>query len=172
MQILAIITGILTVILGIYGFTVPFRVFLGLGWLLGILFLANGIESFIAGITKKPKKDAWLCVLGVVEAIAGVIMLCNLRARFLSDVMIAGFAAAAVIVYGVGLLVRGINMMKISKGTAILSIICSILAILAGIFSLAHPIMTMISVGYIICANVMMQGVNMIVMACTLKKLK
>lgn len=170
MRILAIITGVLTVILGIYGLAVPFRVFLGLGWLVGVLFLINGIESIFGGFTNKPKKDVWLCILGVIEAISGVLLLCNAGARFLSDAMIAGFAGFAVIIYGVVLLVRGFKTYKVSKGMGILSIVCGVLAILAGIFALSHPILTMISVGYLICANVLMQGINMVVLACSYKK--
>ena len=170
MQILAIITGILTAILGIYGLAVPFRVFLGMGWLVGVLFMVNGIESFIGGLSNKVKKDVWLCILGVIETITGILLLCNVKARFLSDVMTANFAGIAVIVYGAVLLARGCKIFKESKGMAILSIVCGVLAILAGIFSLSHPILTMISVGYLICANVLMQGINMVVLACSYKK--
>lgn len=170
MRILAIITGIITAILGIYGLTVPFRVFLGLGWLVGALFTVNGIESIVGGFSNKVKKDVWLCVLGVIETIFGILLLCNAGARFLSDVMIANFAGIAVIFYGAGLLARGFHIYKASKGMAILSIICGVLAILAGIFSLSHPILTMISVSYLICVNVLMQGINMVVLACSYKK--
>lgn len=170
MKVLAIITGVLTAILGFYGLAVPFRVFLGLGWLVGALFMINGIETIVGGFSKKPKKDVWLGILGIIETIVGLMLLVNVGARFLSDMMIATFAGIAVIVYGCVLLSRGISTVKESKGLGILSIVCAVLAILAGIFSLSHPILTMISVGYMICASVIMQGINMVVLACSFKK--
>ena len=52
----------------------------------------------------------------------------------------------------------------------VIGIICGVLSIIAGVFSIMHPVLTMISLGYIIGFSVIMQGVNMIVIACSIKK--
>ena len=59
MKALTIITGVLTAIFGIIAFTMPLRVFLGLGWILGVLILINGIETIIRAFSGK--KDIWQC---------------------------------------------------------------------------------------------------------------
>ena len=64
MKTLTIITGILTAILGIMAFTMPLRVFLGLGWILGALILVNGVETIIGAF--KGKKDIWQCIFGII----------------------------------------------------------------------------------------------------------
>ena len=89
-------------------------------------------------------------------------MLGNVGLRFLNDLMIAYFAGVAVIAYGINMIIEGCKIMKRSKGMGILDIICGVIAILVGIFAFLHPILTMLSVGYIICLNVLIQGVNMV----------
>ena len=167
MKLLAIITGILTAILSIYGLCVPFRVFLGVGWLIGILYMVNGIEIIVGAFYKQ--KSVWQCILGVIVTIFGILMLSNMGLRFLNDLMIAYFAGIAVIAYGINMIIEGSKIMKRSKGMGILDVICGVIAILVGIFAFLHPILTMISVGYIICLNILIQGINMVVLACTYK---
>ena len=53
MKIFAIITGILTAILGCFAISLPLRVFLGIGWILGALVLVNGITGAITAFSKK-----------------------------------------------------------------------------------------------------------------------
>ena len=57
LKIIILITGILTVLLGIYTLVRPMRTFLSIGWILGILLFVNGIE-LVALSLKKRKKSA------------------------------------------------------------------------------------------------------------------
>lgn len=168
MKTFAIITGVATAILGVYGLCVPLRVFLGLGWLIGALYLVNGISLILGAVQKK--KEVWQGVLGGLVAVFGLIMLCNLWLRFLNDMMMAYFAGLSVLACGVCILVAGINTWKTSKGMALLNILCGVLAILGGVFAFLHPVLTMISVGYIICFNVLIQGISMIAWGIAYKK--
>lgn len=54
---------------------------------------------------------------------------------------------------------------KDSKGKGILAIICGVLSIIVSIIAFTHPVLTMFSVGYMIAFSVLMQGINMIVLA-------
>ena len=84
----------------------------------------------------KEKKDIGACILGVLEGLGGIILLFSGVQRFLTDIM-----------------------------ATYLAIICGILSIIVSIIAFTHPISTMFSVGYMIAFSVLMQGVNMIVLA-------
>lgn len=58
LKIIILITGILTVLLGIYTLVRPMRTFLSIGWILGILLFVNGIELVALSLSKKRKKSA------------------------------------------------------------------------------------------------------------------
>ena len=64
MKIFAIITGVLTAILGCFAIAMPLRVFLGIGWLLGALVLANGISGTINAFCKKQDENKKIPVRG------------------------------------------------------------------------------------------------------------
>lgn len=160
---LFIVTGILTIILGIYAMCVPFATFLGLGWVLGALLLIGGIELIVAA-----KKDVWQIILGVLVSIAGCVILFNVFQRFLTDLLLACIVDIAVMAYGISLIVSGVKCLKTSKGSGILSIICGVLAIVLGALSAAHPFITMITIGLIIAFCLVIQGINLIVTGATL----
>ena len=71
MKVFAIITGILTTILGFFAMTMPLRTFLGIGWILGALVLVNGITGAITAFSKK--SDVWQGVFNILIAIGGVM---------------------------------------------------------------------------------------------------
>ena len=159
-----IITGILTVILGVYAMCVPFRTFLGLGWILGALLLSNGVELIATS-----RKSIGQIILGAVIGIGGAVILFNGAQRLLTDVILAYVAGASVMIYGLNLLMRGVRVVRFNTGAGILSILSGVLSIIAGIFAVGHPFMTMISVGYIIAFNIIMHGINMAVLGTVVK---
>ena len=158
-----IITGILTIILGVVATCIPFRTFLSLGWIFGALLLVNGFELVFSGFSGK--KNIFRIILGFLLLLCGGTILFNGAQRFLTDLMMAYFIGGAAIVYGVSIIISGICCMKDSKGLGIISILCGVLAIIAGVAAVMHPIITMISVGYIIAFAIIMQGINMIVLS-------
>ncbi|MBR2042212.1 MAG: DUF308 domain-containing protein [Oscillospiraceae bacterium] len=170
MKTLAIITGILTAILGIIAFTMPLRVFLGIGWILGALILINGVETVVGAFSGK--KDIWQCILGIIIAVGGGIILFNTISRAMTDAILAYLAGIIIIAYGISAIVSGFKGMKESETMGILAIICGVLSIIAGCFSVMHPVITMVSLGYLIAFNVIMQGINIVVMAFAAGKMK
>lgn len=57
-KVLAVVTGVPTGLIGLYAMFAPFQTFLGIGWVLGILLLVNGIETVIETF-KGGEKDIW-----------------------------------------------------------------------------------------------------------------
>ena len=51
------ITGVLTLLLGVYTLVRPMRTFLAIGWILGILLFVNGIELVILSLSKEKKSE-------------------------------------------------------------------------------------------------------------------
>ncbi|MBR4867852.1 MAG: DUF308 domain-containing protein [Clostridia bacterium] len=168
MKVFAIITGILTAILGVVALAIPFRTFLGIGWLLGAVILFNGIAVSVNGFAKL--KNAWQGVLGILIALGGAAILFNTLARAITDALLAYFVASIVVIKGINLIVSSVKKLKESKGWGICGIIFGVLSILLGICAAMHPILTMISVGYLIAAVVLMQGINTIIFACSISK--
>ena len=157
LKYLTLITGVLTLLLGVYTLVRPMRTFLAIGWILGILLFVNGIELVILSLSKE-KKEIGACILGVLEGLAGIILLFSGIQRFITDVMAAYMVGAIFQIAG------GAKVYKTSKGKGILSIVCGVLSVIVSIISFTHPILTMISAGYMIAFSVLMQGINMIVL--------
>ena len=170
MKALGIISGILMCILGGCAMGMPFRTFLGIGWLVGALFLVYGVQTAVEAM-KKEKKDVWSCVLGAATAILGIWITFSGVQRALTDMMIAYLVGFNLLLYGVLRCVAAYKLFKAGeKSQGVIVVLCGILSLIVGIFAVGHPVMTMISVGYIIAVNLMVQGITMIVTACMMKK--
>ena len=128
-----------------------------------ILLFVNGIELVILSLSKE-KKEIGACILGVLEGLAGIILLFSGIQRFITDVMAAYMVGAIILIYGIFQIAAGTKVYKTSKGKGILSIVCGVLSVIVSIISFTHPILTMISPGYMIAFSVLMQGINMIVL--------
>ena len=160
LKYLTLITGVLTLLLGVYTLVRPMRTFLAIGWILGILLFVNGIELVILSLSKEKKEIG----AGVLEGLAGIILLFSGIQRFITDVMAAYMVGAIILIYGIFQIAVGTKVYKTSKGKGILSIVCGVLSVIVSIISFTHPILTMISAGYMIAFSVLMQGINMIVL--------
>ena len=169
MKTITLITGILTALLGVYTIIRPLQTFLSIGWILGTLLFINGIELVIVSVLKE-KKDIGACLLGVLEGLAGLILLFSGFQRILTDVTAAYLVGGSILIYGIFQIMSGTKGYQQSKGRGVLGIICGILSVLISVVSFTHPVLTMISVGYIIACSIFMQGINMIVLALNMGK--
>ena len=163
LKYLTLITGVLTLLLGVYTLVRPMRTFLSIGWILGILLFVNGIELVALSLSKE-KKEIGACILGVLEGLAGLVLLFSGIQRFITDVMAAYLVGTVVLIYGIFQIIAGVKVYKFSKGKGILGIVCVFLSILISMIAIAHPLLTMISTGYMIAFSVLMQGINMVVL--------
>jgi len=169
MKAISIILGVLMSIVGICAFAMPFRTFLGIGWVVGILFMCYGIEAAVEGF-KKAKKDVFGIIIGILAVIVGIAITTSFAQRALTDLFIAYLIGFNLIIFGVFRIISAVGLYKSGqKSAAVLMIICNVLAVICGIVAVGHPFMTMISVGYIIAINLLVQGVIIIVTACSIK---
>ena len=120
---------------------------------------------------QKEKKDGWMCVLGVLSAILGIWITFSGVQRALTDMTIAYLVGMLLLMSGVLRCMQAVKMFKAKeKNQGVLLVLCGVLALIVGFFAVGHPIMTMISVGYIIAIDLMVQGITMIVASCMMKK--
>lgn len=168
-KVIGIVAGVLTSILGIYAMCVPMRTFLGIGWALGFLFLLNGVEMIIVAFSDK-KKDIWRCILGILAAIIGLVLLFSGVQRVLTDVMAAYLVGICILAYGIYQIIAGCRNFKEKKGNSILKIVCGVLSVIMGFVSICHPLLTMISLGYVIAATLLFQGIDMIILSVAMGK--
>lgn len=160
-----IILGVLTTILGIYAACVPFGTSQILIWVIAIMIIVNGIESVADGFSSYPKKNIGKIVLGVLVILAGAFIIFGKFMRLLTNMVFGFIIGALLIIYGVFQIVMGVQTRRVSKGAGWASIICGVISVIGGVLALGHPFFTMALVGYIIAFNLIMQGVNMIVIA-------
>ena len=161
MAAIGIILGICISIFGVYSLVTPFQTALAIGWIAGVVFLLYGIEIFIAALSA-PKKSVWKCLLGIISAIAGAVILVSSLQRFLTDIMAACLLGIAIICYGIYQIIAGIRKLKVTKGMAVFGIILGAVSVIIGLLSVGHPIITLISLGYLIGFILIFQGINMI----------
>lgn len=160
-----IFLGVITALLGVYALCVPLSVFLGISWVIAILIIVNGVESIADGAASAPKKDTGKIILGALIVLAGVFLLFSGLLRFFTDMMMVYLIGFALILYGVFQIVSGWKKKAVSAGACAVSIVCGVISVIGGFLAFGHPFLTMVSVGYIIAFNLIMQGVNMIVIA-------
>lgn len=169
MKTAGIITGVLMVILGFCSIFMPMRTFLGIGWLVGTLILIYGIQQIIDGVKHKEKRVTHI-LLGVLGAAVGALILFNGAQRLLTDIMLAYIIGGYILISGIFQIVFGCKLYKVDKGSGVLKIICGVIGIIAGLVSLAHPVLTMFSVGYIIAFTLISQGISILILAFGTKK--
>lgn len=168
---LGIVTGILMMILGGVAVTMPFRTFLGIGWMLGGLFLVQGIEMAVLGFKQK-KKDVWQCVWAILVSIGGLILLFNASGRFLADVFVSYLIGAYVLIYGGKQAYEGYKVFSSNKMLNGIRIACGVISCIAGILVIFHPLKAMFSIGLLIGFSVIMQGINIAIAGATAIYLK
>lgn len=165
MKIAGIVLGVIMTILGIYAACVPLEASQIIIWVIAIMIIVNGIESVVDGLSSFPKRNTGKIVLGVLVILAGAFIIFGKFMRLLTN-MVFGFVIGGILVlYGIFQIFLGVQTKNISKGAGLVSIICGVISVIGGILAIGHPFFTMALIGYVMAFNLIMQGVNMIVIA-------
>jgi len=171
MALIGILLGAAISAFGVYSLFVPLQTSLAIGWIVGILFLLYGIET-IAAALQPVKKNVWMCFLGIFSAAAGCIILFSRFQRLWTDAVAAYLFGVCIVLYGIYQIISGIWNIKISKGRAICAIILGVVSVVIGLCSVGHPILTLVSLGYLIGIILISQGFDMILLASSAGKKK
>ena len=110
-----LILGVAIFVVGILIFTYPGESYIGMAALFAVLMLVSGIIEVVIAFTEKYMVGrGWAAVLGVLEIILGIILICSpaITAMMLPIILFQPlFGIAAVVVWvGISFLVAGVSL--------------------------------------------------------------
>ena len=157
--ILFTVMGILTIIGGISMLATPLLTYLGVGPCIIMLFFINGIVGIVHGIFEKRfDKHFFLAILSLILGIIGVTVP---GIAAMNNSILLYMAAGWFILHGVLTIINSIAS-RSEGGIKILNIVLGVLAIILGIYSIAHPAVMAVSLGILISFYFIESGINMI----------
>ncbi len=161
MKWIGVILGVLMVILGFYGTFHPVMFFASLGWLIGLTVLCAGFDGLGAWFAGRKTKtaSAWDLVLAILSVLFGIILLCNVWMRIMTDEMLLIMFGVWIMLYGV---ISIYNALKHKPKLWGLLVVLGAALIIMAIVSFAHPFITALSIGLCVALNFIFQGFNMI----------
>lgn len=161
MKWIGVILGVLMVIMGLYGTFRPVVFFASLGWLIGVAVLASGIDGFAAWWTnrKTGTVSIWDMLAAILSIVFGVVLITNVWGRLLTDEVL-------LVLFGVWIAIAGAlriyNAVVHKPKWWGLLLVLGVALIIIALISLAHPLMTALSIGLCVAINFLVQGINLI----------
>ncbi|MFV0379919.1 MAG: HdeD family acid-resistance protein [Anaerorhabdus sp.] len=170
MKILMFILGVITLVGGFYAMMAPGATFLSLGYIASILLISNGLSSVIYYFRNKKSDEVsfWLLVEGILTMGIGFMILGNATLYILSDIFIAYAFTTWLIITGVVQIGRVVTLKKANEKWFLNGIV-ALLTLIMGIYSFFNVGFTAITVGMMMGFWLLVQGINMIVIAFSIK---
>ena len=154
MSVLNIILGILLVIGGFSCMFTPFATFLSAGYYIAILLLVYGVF----GLVRYFKKESG--VLNLIVSILAVVV-----GTLVIDSLVLTLVAVWMLIQGLVTIIMAFTVRGEQKGW-FWGVIVGALAILAGIYSFAHPGLEAMTIGVLLGLYFVEIGFDMIVKGC------
>lgn len=168
MKILGIIMGSLLTISGIFCLTQPVLTFANLSWVIGAIVLACGICGLVAWWQgrKSGESNLWDMAGALLTTIVGVLMLCNFWAQLFTDMALIMLFGVWIVCAGVLRIVASVQLKFAWWG---FGVFWGVVLILAGIYALLHPVVSLISLGWCVAFVFISQGINLVFAAISTK---
>lgn len=190
-----IIAGILLSILGGYAFFMEIEMFVRLGWLLGVVFIMNGLVLVIPAIrekkkTKEPeepvkrkkkkkseepkKKDYTNNILGGISIGIGFVIFLSGMTKTVTGVSLVYLVGSCVMFYGwiqLSVLTKEPKKEEQKEGRKT-KIVCCVISLIIGALAVCHSFMETVTIDKLVSYNLVMQGVNCVVLALDVHKKK
>ena len=162
MVVLSIIVGVLLIIGGCACMFNPGVTFLTSGYLIAILLLVYGIVGIINVIRKYAHPMELL--MHIPAIIIGVIAIIRPGSTLVLDTMLVYFLAIWFIIQGIVSICVSVQARKTKIGWY-WGVVLGILALLLGIYTCFHPMVSALAIGILIGFYLIDAGINMIVLA-------
>ncbi len=166
---LSIIMGVLLIITGVSAIFTPVLTFLSAGYFITILMFVYGLMGLIKAFQKK--SDALHIVVSILAIIVGIVAMMYPGSTLLVDAMLLYFAASWFLFRGIIAVVASIQTKGVIPGWY-WGLIIGILNVILGIYSFVHPGVMAITTGLLIGFYFMEAGIDMIIVACAVDKVK
>lgn len=171
MKIFNCLLGLFSIMGALYCIFYPGITFLNSGWIVTILLGLWGICSVIDFVLKRKsnnnsKSEAAIGALGfiggIAAAVVSVLSMFMPGIRILLDVIILCIFAGWLIVSGITSVVVSLKVKKTGSKRWILTLICGILVLLAGIYGIFHLIFIAQTIGVLIGILLLTYGFRLI----------
>ena len=165
-----LIRGILLVLFGILMFTRPGATLLSLLWFMGIYWIVDGVFSLIEAVRGHPEKSRfWLLISGVVSILGGLFILGNpIVAGLVGGTFMAYLIGIAILVSGIMMIVAGREKDGVRQWS-VWGLLMGILYVLFGLFVMANPLVTMVTLTWVFSIWAIVAGVVAVIMAFRLR---
>ena len=172
MKVINCIFGVFSIISAIYCVFYPGITFLNSGWIVAALLGVWGICRIIAFATRlksdnKSKGEMLMAVLGLMGGISAAVV--SLLALFLPgiriflDIIILCIFSGWLVVSGITSFARAIKLKKSGIKMWLLTLICGILVLIAGVYGFFHLIFVAQTIGMLIGILLMTYGIRLII---------
>lgn len=173
MTVVMIILGILMILSGISCVVTPVATFSALGWLTGIAILAVGFASILQYAAGHEKRSIWELLGGICGVLFGGFLILNNFAQLATNIVLAYAASFWLLVHGICGIAEALKLRKLNQAAPddersaawLLVMLLGILTIFMGITCVTQPILSMISVGWLMGASILTSGVKTLVLA-------
>ncbi len=162
MKVVNILLGILTVILGGYCMFRPGIAFISAAWMLGVLLILAGINTLVLYFQNR-QGGALSIVKSIILILVGLLLLFNNFTTLFTDTVILYMIGFGFIIGGTVQIVRSVSAKKEEDGSWGWILLEGILLVIGGIFAVAHPLITAVSVGFFMAFSILFSGISMLV---------
>ncbi|MCR5788586.1 MAG: DUF308 domain-containing protein [Lachnospiraceae bacterium] len=178
-KIFMFLLGLLTVIGGMYCAGTPGMTFLSMVWVIGFVMFFHAIEELVTYGEKKRLglADGWNLAGAIIALLCGLAIIISGQAELVTGATLLYFLFVWLIAAGITGIFAAFKLKK-HQDTGVAAIdsftgkwgwfvLLGIIMIIAGCFGFAHPILSMLSIGFIVGIDIMVAGINMMVRAFT-----
>ena len=162
MVILSIIMGVLLIVGGVICLFHPGATFLQTGYFLSIMLLAYGIVGIINVIRKRAHPIELL--VAIPGIIIGIIAIIKPGTTLVLDAMMVYMVAVWFVIQGIVSIYLSIKA-KETNGGWIWGLILGILGVALGIYTFFHPMVSVLTIGFLVGFYLIEAGLDMIVLA-------
>lgn len=158
-RVLLAVTGILTIILGIWSLMTPYKAIIGITWVFGISMLVAGISSIIIWNDLKGtiERSSGLLINGLMTIILGLILIFTHTTSF---IMISTLFAVWFIIDSI----TSFSFAELNRYPAV-SYIFSFIGIILGVVLLFSPTLSLTTLLFIISFTLITYGVMAVIKA-------